>query len=46
MCRDARHYMAGVGGAPYTGYYVNYNGALLSITNAYRYWFEVQYQEG
>jgi hypothetical protein len=46
MCGDARNHMAGIGGAPYTGYYVNYNGALLSVTNTYRYWFEVQYQEG
>jgi hypothetical protein len=38
--------MAGVGGAPYTGYYINYLGALLSVTNIYGYWFEVQYQEG
>jgi hypothetical protein len=38
--------MAGVGGALYTGYYINYHGALLSVTNAYGYWFEVQYQEG
>jgi hypothetical protein len=46
MCGDARHHMAGVGGAPYTRYYMNYNRALLSITNTYGYWFEVQYQEG
>jgi hypothetical protein len=46
MCGDARHYMAGIGGAPYTGYYINYHSALLSVTNTYGYWFEVQYQEG
>jgi hypothetical protein len=46
MCRDARHHIAGIGGAPYTRYYINYHGALLSITNAYGYWFKVQYQEG
>jgi hypothetical protein len=44
MCGDARHHMAGVGGAPYTGYYINYLGALLLVTNVYGYWFEVQYQ--
>jgi hypothetical protein len=45
-CRDAHHHMASVGGAPYTGYYINYLGALLSVMNVYGYWFEVQYQEG
>jgi hypothetical protein len=46
MCGEARHHMAGIGGVPYMGYYVNYHGALLSVTNTYGYWFKVQYQEG
>jgi hypothetical protein len=34
---EAQHYSAGVEGAPYARYYVNYHRALLSVTNVYGY---------
>jgi len=29
-------------GAPYTGYYARFNGALVSVSNVYGVWFKVR----
>ena len=39
---DAYHFTIGQEGIPFTGYYINFRGAKLAVSNYYGVWFEVQ----
>ena len=41
----ARHLQGGQNGAPYTGYYAQFNNALVSVSNVYGVWFKVHLRE-